>query len=704
MCPGSRATTAGCNRWLKNLEKRERTGSLGYSVWQVQQADPRRAASLAAAIGAPGLLARVLVARGLDTPEKAMALLGQNAPLSDPFRLKDMDKAVARILRAIDEEEPMVVFGDYDVDGVTATALLYQHLRNMGAKVRCMLPSREGDGYGLSAAAVEKLAAKGYKLIVTVDNGISAVEEAALAARLGVDLVITDHHLPPETLPQAVAVVDPARPDDDSPYKPLCGAGVAFKLCAALDGCAPEELLDFCGDLAAIGTVADVMPLVGENRTLVQAGLQVLQNPDRPGLMALIESAGLGDKPLTAENISYALAPRINAAGRMGSPARALQLLLCEDEARAQQLTDQLVASNIARQEAEQRIMAEAEAQLAADPARQNDRVILVWGQDYHPGVIGIVASRLVEHYGKPVIVISVQEGEGKGSGRSVPGFNLHKAISACGDLLLRFGGHALAAGLSVKEENIPALRKALNEFAAREYPVLESPPLELDVTVRLDTLTVQEVEGLDYLAPCGNGNPAPLFLLENALIEGVYPVSDGRHCRLRLRQGGGCLYAAYFGVSVAQLPYQTGDRVDAAITLSIYQGKNGPQLSGRIRELRPAGLPAQTARQAALFDAFLHGSKLADRQRQELLPQRALIVTLYCMIQKGEVWAQDLQPVFAKLGPENTGRILAGLTALTQLGLVEICETGGAKKYAPVPVAQKQDLFSAPILKALEA
>lgn len=675
-----------------------------YRAWQVKQPDEQAAARLANAIGAPLLLARILVARGMSSPEQAMEFLEQDAPLSDPFLMRDMDKAVQRILQAVDEEQPIVIFGDYDVDGVTATALLYSHLRGMGANVRCKLPSREEDGYGLTNAIVEQLAEKGYKLIITVDNGITAIPEARRAQELGVDLVITDHHLPGEELPDAVAVVDPARKDDESPCKTLSGAGVAFKLCAALDGCEPEMLLDFCGDLAAIGTVADVMVLQGENRTIVKHGLYALQNSERPGLLALLEACGLGDKPVTSESISFAIAPRLNAAGRMDSAVSALQLLLCEDEGRAQQLTDQLVASNTARQEAEQRIMAEAEAQLAADPARQNDRVILVWGQDYHPGVIGIVASRLVEHYGKPVMVISVQNGEGKGSGRSVPGFNLHKAISACGDLLLRFGGHALAAGLSVKEENIPALRKALNEFAAREYPVLESPPLELDVTVRLDALTVQEVEGLDYLAPCGNGNPAPLFLLENAQIEGVYPVSDGRHCRLRLRQGAGCLYAAYFGVSVAQLPYQTGDRVDAAITLSIYQGKNGPQLSGRIRELRPAGLPAQTARQAALFEAFLHGSRLPDSQRQELVPQRALIVTLYRMIQKGEVWAQDLQPVFAKLGPENTGRILAGLTALTQLGLVEICETGGAKKYAPVPVAQKQDLFSAPILKALEA
>lgn len=674
-----------------------------YRAWQVNQPDEAVAARLAAAIGAPLLLARILTARGMTTPQAAMEFLAQDAPLSDPFLMKDMDKAVNRILQAIDTEEPIVIFGDYDVDGVTATALLYSHLRGMGANVRCKLPNREEDGYGLTNAILEGLAEKGYKLIITVDNGITAVPEAARAKELGIDLVITDHHLPGEVLPDAVAVVDPARADDESPCKTLSGAGVAFKLCAALDGCEPEALLDFCGDLAAVGTVADVMVLKGENRTIVKHGLQAMQHSERPGLLALLEACGLGDKPVTSESISFAIAPKLNAAGRMDSAVTALQLLLCEDYERAEQLTEQLVANNQARQEAEQEIMAEAEAQLTADPARQNDRVILVWGENYHQGVIGIVASRLVERYGKPVIVISLQNGEGKGSGRSVPGFNLHKAICACGNLLMRYGGHALAAGLSIQQENIEALRVALNEFAAKEYPVLECPPLELDVAVQLDRLSVTEVQGLDYLAPCGNGNPAPLFLLQDAMVEGVYPVSDGRHCRLRLRQGASSFYAAYFGISVNELPYQIGDRVDAAITLSVYEGKNGPQLSGRIKELRPAGLPDTVAKQAAIFDAFCHGMQLSPQNRAMLLPQRSHIVAIYRMIQEGTVWAQDLQPVFAKLGAEHTGKTLVGLMALTQLGLVEVCETGGAKKYAPIPVAEKKDLFSAPILKALE-
>ena len=677
---------------------------MNYRAWQVNRPDEGKAKRLAQSIGAPMLLARILVGRGLDTPEKAAALLIQEQALSDPFLLKDMDKAVARINEALDNEEPMAVFGDYDVDGVTATALLFEHLRSMGAHVRCMLPSREGDGYGLSRRALESLAEKGYRLVITVDNGISAVEEAEYCKELGMDLIITDHHLAPMPLPDAVAVIDPSQPEDHSPFKGLCGAGVAFKLCAALDGCAPGDLLEFCGDLAAIGTVADVMPLVNENRTLVKAGLTSIQNTERPGLLALIDAAGLTDKRITAESISFALAPRLNAAGRMDSAALALQLLLCEDPARAEQLAQELCQCNTARQEAEQEIMEKVEAQLNADPSRRSDRVIVLWGEHYHPGVIGIVASRVVERYGRPALIISLQDGEGKGSGRSVEGFNLHSAISACSDLLIRYGGHALAAGLSIEEGKLEEFRRRINAWAAKEYPVMRLPALKLDVAVRLDQLTVDEVRGLDYLAPCGGGNPAPTFLLEDAVIDGIYPVSEGRHTRLRLRQHGHCIYAAWFGVSPSQLAYSVGDHVDAALSLNVYEGgRSGPQLSGRIKELRPAGLPDEAVEQAALFEAFRSGSPLTPAQRDILRPRREDTVALYRTVQAGGVPAGDLRPMFARMGAHNTGKALVSLAALCQLGLVGPKEVAGSTRFAPLPTQGKKDLMRAPILRALE-
>ena len=666
--------------------------------------EQKYAATLAAQQKEVGLLAGILAARGITDPTEALTLLAGEEELSDPMLLTDMDKACARILEAIDKEQTIVVYGDYDVDGVTATALLYQHLKGMGASVKCMLPSREGDGYGLSKNAIQSIHDKGCQLIVTVDNGISALEEAEFAASLGMDLIITDHHLPPETLPKAVAVVDPRREDDHSPFKGLCGAGVAFKLCAALDGCPPEEMLDYCGDLAAVGTVADVMPLTGENRTLVKAGLKLLQQTDRPGISALLEEVGLEGKPITAENVSYAIAPRINAAGRMDNAVTALQLVLCEDEERAAELAHKLNEINVARQETEQEIVKAAQEQLDAEPAILEDRVILIWGRDWHPGVIGIVASRLVEKTGRPVIVVSVDEhGEGKGSGRSVQGFNLHECIASCEDILLRFGGHAMAAGLSVREENLPELRRRLNEWAARECAVLFTPPLECDLSIHLDRITVESVRRLEQLAPYGAENPTPVFVLEKAVIDGIFSVSEGKHCRLRLRQGNASIYAVWFGMPPEQLPYTMGDVVDAAVNLSVYESLRGAQLSGRILELHPAGFGNAAAEQTALVQALRRGTPLSAEQKARIAPERSDIITVYRELQARRWHAEDLQPLFAKLGEENTGKILVAITALEQVGLIAVRERSGAKFWELVPAEGKKNLADAPILKCLE-
>ena len=666
--------------------------------------DEKYKAVLAAQQKENALLAGILAARGITDPAEALTLLAGEEELSDPALLTDMDAACQRIWQAIDNGETIAVFGDYDVDGVTATALLYQHLKGMGATVKCMLPSREGDGYGLSKNAIQSMHNKGCSLIVTVDNGISAVEEAEFAASLGMDLIITDHHLPPETLPKAVAVVDPRRKDDHSPFKGLCGAGVAFKLCAALDGCPPEEMLDYCGDLAAVGTVADVMPLVGENRTLVKAGLQQLQQTDRPGFGALLEEVGLAGKPITAENISYAIAPRINAAGRMDNAVTALQLVLCEDPDRAGELAHKLNEINAHRQETEQQIFKAAEELLEQQPERLDDRIMLLWGRDWHPGVIGIVASRLVERTGRPVIVVTIDEhGEGKGSGRSVQGFNLHTCIGSCADLLVRYGGHAMAAGLSVREENLPELRRRLNEWAARECPVLHTPPLTCDVTIHLDRITVESVRHLDQLAPYGAENPTPVFLLQSAVVDGVYPVSEGRHSRLRLRQGNACLYAVWFGMPAEQLPYALGDVVDVALNLSVYESTRGAQLSGRIIDLHPAGLGAELARQAALVQALRRGTPLTAEQKRQIAPARTDIIAVYRELQARRWHAEDLQPLCAKLGEEQTGKTLVAVTALEQVGLITAAEKGGAKFWELVPTAGKKNLADAPILKCLE-
>ena len=680
------------------------TEELEYNALGEEWTEQQYAATLAAQQKESALLAGILAARGITDPDEALTLLAGEEELSDPELLTDMHKACQRIWQAIDNGETIVVYGDYDVDGVTATALLYQHLKGMGATVKCMLPSREGDGYGLSKNAIQSIHDKGCQLIVTVDNGISAVEEAEFAAQLGVDLIITDHHLPPEQLPKAVAVVDPRREDDTSPFKGLCGAGVAFKLCAALDGCPAEEMLDYCGDLAAVGTVADVMPLIGENRTLVKAGLRQLQQTDRPGMEALLEEVGLAGKPVTAENVSYAIAPRINAAGRMDSAVTALQLVLCEDPDRAAELAHKLNQINVQRQETETQIFQAVQQQLEQQPDCLEDRVMLLWGRDWHPGVIGIVASRMVERTGRPVIIVTVdQQGEGKGSGRSVQGFNLHACIGSCADLLIRYGGHAMAAGLSVREENLPELRRRLNEWAARECPVLHTPPLCCDLAIHLDRITVDSVRRLEQLAPYGAENPTPVFLLQNAVLDGVYSVSEGKHSRLRLRQGNASIYAVWFGMAPEQLPYATGDVVDAALNLSVYDAPRGAQLSGRIIDLHPAGLGSCTAEQAALVQALRRGAPLTPDQKTLITPPRSHIIAVYRELQARRWHAEDMQPLCAKLGEENTGKTLVAVTALEQVGLITAAQRGSAKFWELVPSTGKKNIADAPVLKCLE-
>ena len=670
-----------------------------YRSWELAKPNKEESLRLQKELGAGRLLADVLAGRGLY--DQARELLLGESPLADPFLMLDMDRAARRVSQAVEQGEKIVIFGDYDVDGITATALLFSYLESAGADVYYKLPSRSDDGYGLSESVVRRLHKAGAQLIVTVDSGVSCAAEVELAGRLGMDVVVTDHHLPPEALPDAAAVVDPMRPGDPFPEKHLSGVGVAFRLICAMEGCAPEELADYYADLVAIGTIADIMPLTGENRRLVRQGVGQLADTHRPGLAALIQQAGLSGKPVTAENVSYALGPRLNAAGRMGDATEALRLLLTDDVAEAQELAQELCERNSQRQQIEQEIMAAAVERIDADPAYAAQPVLVAWGAGLHQGVIGIVASRLVERYGKPAIVISVDEnGEGKGSGRSVEGFSLHGAIAACAPLLIRYGGHDLAAGLSIEEGKIPAFRAAINEYARTALKGLRRAGIAIDAETELPALTTGEVEGLSALAPYGNSNPSPLFLVRDAVVEGVYPVQEGRHTRLRLRQKGAVLYAMRFGISPAALPYGVGDRVDAVVALSVYRGQNGATVSARLRDLRPAGMGEAHAGSADLYGYYRMGGRLSAGQRAQLLPDRAQVALVYRAIGAGRFVEEDLRPLFAKLPQLPAGQILTAVAALLELGLVEAQPGTGVLKKAQVQ--GKRDLADSRVLSAL--
>ncbi len=671
-----------------------------YRKWQILSPAPQQVSHLSQELGIGRLPAQVLAARGCANVQQAAALLGEGEALSDPMLMRDMDRLVERVHRAVDNGERIVIYGDYDVDGVTATALMLAYLESLGATVFYKLPSREGDGYGLSKDVIDLLVRKNIKLVLTVDNGISAVEEAAYAAEKGLDLIITDHHLPPPELPQAYAVVDPLRVDDESPAKNLSGVGVAFKVVCALEGCAPEEMLAYYGDLVAVGTVADMMALTGENRTMVRQGVECLETTQHCGLQALLAGCGLEDKPLSAENISFGLAPRLYAAGRMEKPDDALQLLITEDEEEAEELVEQLNAYNVQRQSIEQSIAEELINRIDNDPAAAQRPVLVVWGHDYHQGVIGIVASRLVERYGKPAIVCTVDEtGLVRGSGRSFAGFSLHSAMAACADLLERFGGHDLAAGLSMREEDLPAFVQKINEYAAAH--TFEPPPLTVDGEFRPGCTTVEEVEQLSLLAPFGNGNPAPQFLLENVRIEGVYPVSEGRHVRLRFVQGNTAFQAVLFGTSPAQLPYKTGDVVDAVLALSVYRSGTQASISGRIKALRPSALGENYLQEYLLYSRFTSGAVLTAEEKRLLRPSREDVIRVWREIGAGGVFQQDLRPLLLRCGAarQGAGKVFAALDALQELAHVAVQPSG---VFAPTG-GQKRALSESVLLKSLE-
>lgn len=675
-----------------------------YRSWLVNRPDKTASKTLSKATGAPPLVCDVLLSRGLDTPEAITRFIREEPPLSSPSLLKQIDAAVERIHAAVDAGERVAVFGDYDVDGVCSTALMYTYLESIGAEVYYKLPSRADDGYGLSKAAIDLIASKGITLVITVDNGISAYDEIAYAKTLGVDVIVTDHHLPPQKLPDAVAVIDPLQEGDESPCKSLAGVGVAFKVICAIEGCAPEDFLPYYADLVAIGTVADIMALTGENRVIVRHGIELLQQSERPGLRALLDISGFTNKTVTAENVSFAIAPRINAAGRMEDATAALRLLLTEDAEEAAALARRLDEYNQARQKTEQEIVQGIVDRIATDDVLKNRRVIVVWGEGYHPGVIGIVASRLVERFGRPAIVFSVDGDEAKGSGRSVAGFSLYTAISACKEILVRYGGHDLAAGMSVKRENLVRFSEMINEFSAREFPFIGATPIKVDAPVELGDITTDDVAGLRYLAPYGNSNPSPVFLLENATLEAVYPISDGHHSRLRLRQGGAQLFAVLFGVSPSALCYKAGDKVEALLSVSIYEGPSGAQISGRVRAIRPAGIGNDYVQFTELYRAFLGGVPLTRAQKDLILPSREETALVYRMVRTEGIFAEDFCPCFVKLAPLNAGKVMVALRALRELGLIEKADTNGQAKYTISKTSEKRNLADAPILKTLMA
>lgn len=674
--------------------------------WEVRPLDKERAAAFAQTYGVPFFLAMLMNIRGFDDAAHLREFLGEGEPLSDPFLLKDMDKAAARITRAVDNMEKIAVYGDYDADGVTSTAMLYSYLETRGADVIFYIPQREGEGYGMNIGAVEYLKEQGVTLIVTVDNGISSVQEVARANELGIDVVVTDHHRPQEILPDAVAVVDAYRPDDTSPYKHFSGVGIAFKLLMALeDGAGDvEDLLEAYSDLAAIGTIGDIVPLTGENRTLIRAGLERLSQSDRPGVQALLENAGVAGKALTSTNVAFTLVPRINATGRMGAPERAVRLLISGYEEEAEVLSEEICADNEERRRVEAEIAEAAFADIEAK-GYMKDRVVVVDGENWHHGVIGIVASRVTERCGKPCMIISRGETEAKGSGRSIEGFSLFEAICACGDLLIKFGGHPMAAGITLKPENIEAFRKRINQYAAEHFPQMPTQTVTLDCKLNPAALSVSMAQSLTQLEPFGNGNPQPVFGLFNMELSNVTPVGGGGHLRLTLEKNGAVITAMRFNTKPEELPYHIGDKIDLAVQLEAREFRGQPSLTVIVRDMKFAAFNTEkNIASLASFEKWQRGEVLSAEDKNRLYPDRACLAAIYRALRTVNGKETDQVRFVSQFGKDMTlGLFKTALLVFEERGLVHSEIADDTFTATLIETSGKTDITRSPVLLALQ-
>lgn len=558
------------------------------TTWKLPQTYAKPEPALEKAGYSP-LLSAILGARGVRSASDAEKYLGRGEDtLCEAMLLNDINKAVSRIEKAIVNGEKTAVYGDYDVDGITASCLMADYLRRRGLDCEIYIPDRIDEGYGLNPEAVTVLHEKGVKLLITVDCGITAVAEAKKAAELGMDVIITDHHECPASLPEATAVINPKRPDSTYPNDILAGVGVAFKLVCALEGDVTAMLARYC-DLVAVGTVADVMPLVCENRALVYKGLEKLKKAPRPGFAALLEEAGISGKPLSSSTVGFSLAPRINAAGRLCQTETSVSLLLTEDAQEAKRCAAELCALNRRRQELEAIVWNEAIDMFGKSPA---DAPIVLAGENWHPGVVGIAASRLSEEYRLPAVIIHLDGELGKGSCRSYGSFNLFEALGACSEYLEGFGGHAFAAGLTVKREKIDTFRQALADYYRAHRPDSQ-PELEPELLFsELSLLSMEGLQSLDELEPFGVGNPKPLCCVCGAVLDNVTPIGGGRHLRLRITKNGKKFDCVFFSCGMENLGLREGQAVDICFVPQINEFRGVKCVQLLVSDIRSSQTP----------------------------------------------------------------------------------------------------------------
>ena len=663
--------------------------------WVIRQADKERASQISEKFNIDPFVAFLMVSRGVVDDLDVVNFMTDDFMLSSPFDMADMDEAVFTVSEAIENGSKICVYGDYDCDGVTSTTLLVDFLRSKGADVCYYIPSRETEGYGLNNSAIDIIAQWGVDLIITVDNGISAFDEAEHIYELGMSLVITDHHqLTDGKLPRAEAVVNPHRDDNAMDFRDFCGVGVAFKFAVAMDEDNVEDIVERYIDLVAIGTIGDVMPLKEENRAYVRRGLQKLNKNPRKSLAPFVSRNA---KNLTSQDIAFQICPRINAIGRMGDAKRAVEFLLCDDAAQAASACNSLDEENANRQRVEQEISEDVKNQIRKNPKLVASPVIVVAGKGYHHGVIGIVAAHILEKYGKPTFVIGIDEnGVARGSARSVDGFNVFEALTACSDDMIQFGGHPLAAGITLKEDMIEKFSADINDFAIKNYPVMPPVELTLDLKLAPSYLNLDLVESLSVLEPYGAGNPPAVFGIYKLRLLAVTPLSEGKHIRLDLQKKDTKIRVVKFSTPYDEFPYKPGDVLNLAVKVSknAYNGKM--YLSVQAVDIRLSSLDEDKYFvEKSNYDLY----KYTGRVDESLYPTRNDCAFVYKYLKKNNGYPYSLEDLYFRLQSDITyGKLMFALKAFSQGGLINY-----KKGITLNVVKEKVNLDETPILKALK-
>lgn len=556
--------------------------------WQINEVNEDIIDKIANEFNISKLVASIIASKGLKSQDEIEIFLHpRRTDFHDPFLLPDMEKAVERVIEAINNNEKVAIYGDYDVDGITSSTVLHRFLKDRGLDTDIYIPNRLSEGYGLNSNEIKKIAETGHTLIITVDCGITGKEEVALAKTLGIDTIVTDHHEPPQEggLPDAIAVVDAKRKDNQYPFNGLAGVGVAFKLTQALSqrlNIREEENLKYL-DIVCVGTISDIVPLVDENRTISKLGLKLVKQTRNVGLRVLLES--IGYKKIDSNTISFGVAPRINACGRMGHEREALQLFLTDDVEKAKNITQRLNGYNLERQDIEKRIFNEAQEMLSAEENKLP--CIVLAKENWHHGVIGIVSSKMTEMYSKPSILLSIEDDLEKGSGRSVPGFDLHEALENCKENIKQFGGHSMAVGITLEKEKFEAFKEAFEDYAEKMDVASIVPVINIDEKLSLDDISIQNIKELELLEPFGEANKTPIFQISNLKIDSIRAISEGKHLKMTLKDEKRLIDVIGFNMGALAEEYPIGTKVDIVGNLEINSYKGNENVQINLKDMR---------------------------------------------------------------------------------------------------------------------